>query len=86
MSYTLETFVFLAKNEFYTYIRMRNLDKAKAKPIVGIAHNQGLPFQIVQLDINGKNSVTDAIEKTIKEKKKIDIIVDNAEYETLGSN
>lgn len=49
MSYTLETFVFLAKNEFYTYIRMRNLDKAKAKPIVGIAHNQGLPFQVVQL-------------------------------------
>ena len=42
MSYTLETFVFLAKNEFYTYIRMRNLDKAK--PIVGIAHNQGPTF------------------------------------------
>jgi hypothetical protein len=40
----------------------------------------------VQLNINGKNSVTDAIEKTIKEKKKIDIIVDNAEHETLGSN
>ncbi len=61
MSYTLETSVFLAKNEFYMYIRMRSLDKAK--PIVGIAHNQGLPFQVVQLDINGKNSVTDAIEK-----------------------
>lgn len=53
MSYTLETSVFLAKNEFYMYIRMRNVDKAK--PIVGIAHNQGLPFQVVQLDINGKN-------------------------------
>ena len=52
MSYTLETSVFLAKNEFYMYIRMRSLDKAK--PIVGIAHNQGLPFQVVQLDINGK--------------------------------
>ncbi len=52
MSYTLETSVFLAKNEFYMYIRMRSLDEAK--PIVGIAHNQGLPFQVVQVDINGK--------------------------------
>ena len=54
MSYTLETSVFLAKNEFYTYIRMRSLDRAKAKAIVGIAHNQGLPFQVVQLDVDGK--------------------------------
>jgi NAD(P)-dependent dehydrogenase (short-subunit alcohol dehydrogenase family) len=48
----LETSVLLAKNEFYTYIRMRSLDRAKA--IVGIAHNQGLPFQVVQLDVDGK--------------------------------
>jgi hypothetical protein len=44
----------VAKNEFYTYIRMRSLDRAKAKAIVGIAHNQGLPFQVVQLDVDGK--------------------------------
>jgi hypothetical protein len=44
----------LAKNEFYTYIRMRSLDRAKAKAIVWIAHNQGLPFQVVQLDVDGK--------------------------------
>jgi hypothetical protein len=49
MSHTLETSVFLAKNEFYTYIRMRNLDKAKARPIVGIAHNQGLLFKLCNL-------------------------------------
>ena len=73
MSYTLETFVFLAKNEFYTYIRMHNLDKAKAKPIVGIAQSR-TTFSSCATDINGKNSVKDAIEKTIKEKKKIDII------------
>jgi hypothetical protein len=47
MSYTLETSVFLAKNEFYMYIRMRNVDKAK--PIVGIAHNQGLLFKLCNL-------------------------------------
>ncbi|MCD6037070.1 MAG: hypothetical protein K0S67_958 [Nitrososphaeraceae archaeon] len=47
---------------------MRSLDRAKAKAIVGIAHNQGLPFQVVQLDVE------------------IDVVVDNAEYETLGSN
>jgi hypothetical protein len=28
---------------------MRSLDRAKGKAIVGIAHNQGLPFQVVQL-------------------------------------
>lgn len=50
----LETSVLLAKNEFYTYIRMRSLVGAKAKAIVGIAHNQGLPFQVVQLDVDGK--------------------------------
>ena len=50
----LETSVLLAKNEFYTYIRMRSLDRAKAKAIVWIAHNQGLPFQVVQLDVDGK--------------------------------
>jgi NADP-dependent 3-hydroxy acid dehydrogenase YdfG len=65
---------------------MRSLDRAKAKAIVGIAHNQGLPFQVVQLDVDGKNSLTDAIEKIIKEKRRIDVVVDNAEYETLGNN
>lgn len=50
----LETSVLLAKNEFYMYIRMHSLDRAKAKAIVGIAHNQGLPFQVVQLDVDGK--------------------------------
>ena len=65
---------------------MRSLDRAKAKAIVGIAHNQGLPFQVVQLDVDWKNSLTDAIEKIIKEKRRIDVVVDNAEYETLGNN
>jgi hypothetical protein len=50
---------------------MRSLDRAKAKAIVGIAHNQGLPFQVVQLDVDGKNSLTDAIEKIIKRKEEL---------------
>ena len=65
---------------------MRSLDRAKAKAIVGIAHNQGLRFQVVQLDVDGKNSLLDAIEKIIKEKRRIDVVVDNAEYKTLGNN
>ena len=77
-------FCILSKEWILMHIRMRNLDKAK--PIVGIAHNQGLPFQVVQRDINGKNFSNGCHWKTIKEKKKIDIIVDNAEYEILGSN
>jgi NAD(P)-dependent dehydrogenase (short-subunit alcohol dehydrogenase family) len=78
-----ETALLLARNGFYTYASMRNLDKSKN--ITQIANTENLPLQVVQLDVNDDRSVKDAIHKIVAEKKRIDVLVNNAGYGLFGS-
>jgi NADP-dependent 3-hydroxy acid dehydrogenase YdfG len=40
---------------------------------------------VVQLDVNDDKSVTDAINNILKEKKSIEVVVNNAGYGLMGS-
>jgi NAD(P)-dependent dehydrogenase (short-subunit alcohol dehydrogenase family) len=73
----------LARAGFHTYASMRNLKKSKT--VTEMANTEGLPLQVVQLDVNGDRSVKDAIEKIVTEKERIDILVNNAGYGLFGS-
>jgi len=78
-----ETSLTLARNGFHTYATMRNLQKSKS--ITEIANTEKLSLQVVQLDVTDDGSVKDAINRIVAEKKRIEVLVNNAGYGLFGS-
>lgn len=76
------TSLILARNGFYTYATMRNPSKSKA--IMEIAEKEKLSLDVISLDVNDDKSVKDAISKIVEEKKRIDVLVNNAGYGLIG--
>jgi NAD(P)-dependent dehydrogenase (short-subunit alcohol dehydrogenase family) len=78
----LETSLLLARNGFYTYVTMRNLDKSKA--ITNLKQKEKLSLEVLQLDVTTDESVKKAINKIINEQERIDVLVNNAGYALVG--
>ncbi len=78
-----ETSLMLARNGYFTYATMRNIQKSKE--IERIAQQENLPIRIVEMDVNNDNSVKTTIEKIISERNRIDILVNNAGYGLFGA-
>jgi short-subunit dehydrogenase len=62
---------------------MRN--QGKSNKILGHAKRDNLPLKILLLDVTDEESITEAMDKIIIVKSRIDIIVNNAGYSLLGS-
>jgi NAD(P)-dependent dehydrogenase (short-subunit alcohol dehydrogenase family) len=77
------TAIILARAGIHTYASMRNLKKSKT--ITELSSAENLPLQVVQLDVNDKKSVKEAITKIVTEKERIDVLVNNAGYGLFGS-
>ena len=78
-----ETALLLARNGFDTFASMRNMDKSKE--ITDIANKENLPLQALELDVTDDRSVDDAINNISREKKSIEVVVNNAGYGLAGS-
>jgi short-subunit dehydrogenase len=78
-----ETSIFLARNGFYTYATMR--DTRKNDKIEKIANKEKIPIKVLSMDVNNDDSVRNAIQKILDEKKKIDILINNAGYGLFGA-
>ena len=78
-----ETSLMLARNGYFTYATMRDIQKSKE--IKRIAQQENLPIRIVEMDVDSDNSVKTTIEKIISGRNRIDILVNNAGYGLFGA-
>jgi len=77
-----ETSLLLAKNGFFTYATMRNLDKSNK--IIDLKLKEKLPLEVLELDVTDDKSVKEAIEKIADEQGTVDVLVNNAGYALVG--
>ena len=80
-----ETSLTLARNGFYTYATMRKLEEEKSKPLTDIAKNENLHLQVIDLDVDNDKSVANAIDTIANERKRIDVLINNAGYALGGA-
>jgi NAD(P)-dependent dehydrogenase (short-subunit alcohol dehydrogenase family) len=78
-----ETSLMLARNGYFTYATMRNLDKSDA--IIDLKQKEKLPLEVLKLDVTNDKSVKEAIEKIENEQETIDVLVNNAGYALVGA-
>jgi NAD(P)-dependent dehydrogenase (short-subunit alcohol dehydrogenase family) len=79
----LETSLTLARSGFLTYATMRNLGKGAT--IKSVAAKEGLPIQVVQLNVTEERSINDAIHSIKSDVGRIDVLVNNAGYGLNGA-
>lgn len=77
-----ETALALAREGYYTYATMR--DTKKGNQIKEIAKKENLKLEVVEMDVDKDETVQAAINKIMKEKNRIDVLVNNAGYGLFG--
>ena len=78
-----ETSLSLAREGYFTYATMRNLEKSDI--IKKIAEEENLPLKVIKLDVDDENSIENALKTIIDEKQRIDVLVNNAGYGIWGT-
>jgi NAD(P)-dependent dehydrogenase (short-subunit alcohol dehydrogenase family) len=72
------TSLMLARNGFYTYASVRDINKSAT--LQSVANTEKLPLKPIQLEVTDDSSVKNALEKIVSEKGRIDVLVNNAGY------
>jgi NAD(P)-dependent dehydrogenase (short-subunit alcohol dehydrogenase family) len=77
-----ETALALAREGYYTYATMR--DTKKGNQIKEVAKKENLKLEVLEIDVDKDETVQAAINKIVKEKSRIDVLVNNAGYGLFG--
>ena len=78
-----ETSLALARNGFHTFATMRDL--SKDEKIKHVIEKEDLDIEILELDVDSKESVNQAIKIILEKKDRIDVLVNNAGYGMWGT-
>ena len=78
----LETALGLARDGYYTYATMRNTKKGDN--ILEIAKKENLKIEVLELDVDKEETIKNSINKILNDKKRIDVLVNNAGYFLVG--
>jgi len=77
-----ETALALARDGYYTYATMR--DTKKGSKILEITKKENLKIEVLQLDVDKEDTIKNCINKIVADKKRIDVLVNNAGYGLFG--
>jgi NAD(P)-dependent dehydrogenase (short-subunit alcohol dehydrogenase family) len=77
-----ETALALAREGYYTFATMRDIKKGNR--ILDIAKRDGLKIEILELDVNNGDTIKKVVKNIVNEKKRIDVLVNNAGYFLVG--
>ncbi len=77
-----ETALALARKGYYTYATMR--DTKKGGNIIEIAKKENLKIEVLEIDVDKEETIKSSISKVVRDKKRIDVLVNNAGYFLVG--
>lgn len=77
-----ETALALARENYFTFASMRNMQKAGQ--IQEVAKKENLNLEVIELDVDKEDSIKSAIKKIQEKKGRIDVLVNNAGYLLAG--
>ena len=73
----------LSRNGIHTFATMR--DSHKSEAIKKKAREERLPLEVLEMDVDSEDSVREAVHRIFDEKKRIDILINNAGYGLFGA-
>lgn len=77
-----ETSLALAREGYYTYSTMRYVTKGNT--IKDVAKKENLKIEVLELDVNKDETIRNCVNQILKEKNRIDVLVNNAGYGLFG--
>ena len=77
-----ETSLALARDGYYTFASMRDITKGTT--LKEIAKKEDISIEIIEMDVDKEESIKSAIEKIFVDKKRLDLLVNNAGYGQFG--